>query len=54
MTYFLVADGPAADVRVQEIIDIADVGRTTFYAHFETPEQITDYFLATIEPFLIT
>jgi len=41
-------------ISVQEIIDIADVGRTTFYAHFETPEQITDYFLATIEPFLIT
>ena len=27
-------------ITVQEILDVADVGRTTFYAHFETKEYL--------------
>jgi hypothetical protein len=28
------------DVTIQEIIDLADVGRSTFYAHYENKEQL--------------
>ena len=75
----LLAEKNYNQISVQEIIGAADVGRTTFYTHFETkdylvnhvtssfvetvswwlshdmkesPEQITEYFLATIEPIL--
>lgn len=30
------------EITVQQIIDKADVGRTTFYAHFETKESVFD------------
>lgn len=30
------------EITVQQIIDKADVGRTTFYAHFETKESVLD------------
>ena len=33
---------------MQQIIDLADVGRTTFYTHFETKDALLDSFCAEI------
>lgn len=38
----LLAQKPASTIAVQEIIDAANVGRATFYAHFETKEQLVE------------
>ena len=36
----LLKDEPYSKSTVQEIIDTADIGRTTFYAHFETKDDL--------------
>jgi len=36
----LLREKPLAKIQIQEIVDLADVSRPTFYYHFETKEQL--------------
>jgi AcrR family transcriptional regulator len=38
----LVSSKRYEQITVQDIIDLADIGRTTFYAHFETKDSVLD------------
>ncbi len=38
----LMAEGHYSEVTVAQIIDRADIGRSTFYAHFETKDELAD------------
>ena len=42
----LMAQGHYSQVTVAQIIDEADVGRSTFYAHFETKDELTEQICA--------
>ncbi len=44
----LLKSEPYSKITVQEIIDLADIGRTTFYAHFETKDDLLSALCAEI------
>lgn len=42
----LMAEGHYSQVTVAQIIERADIGRSTFYAHFETKDELTEQICA--------
>lgn len=40
----LISQKPLPRITVEQIIDIADIGRATFYAHFETKDALVEAF----------
>lgn len=44
----LIKEESYSKITVQQIIDKADIGRTTFYSHFETKDELLNAFCTDI------